>query len=78
MAWKAWLHNDRMSTSLGTPMVIPYLLLPNRFCPPGPAVRGRAGSDQEEIFSAPGEARRCGTADLSLSFLKAGIQNILF
>ena len=31
MAWKAWLHNDRMSTSLGTPMVIPYLLLPIGF-----------------------------------------------
>jgi TRAP-type C4-dicarboxylate transport system permease small subunit len=31
MAWKAWLHNDRMSTSLGTPMVIPYLLLPLGF-----------------------------------------------
>jgi TRAP-type C4-dicarboxylate transport system permease small subunit len=32
MAWKAWLHNDRMSTSLGTPMVIPYLFLPMGFC----------------------------------------------
>jgi TRAP-type C4-dicarboxylate transport system permease small subunit len=32
MAWQAWLHNDRMSTSLGTPMVIPYLLLPVGFC----------------------------------------------
>ncbi len=32
MAWKAWLHNDRMSTSLGTPMVIPYLFLPVGFC----------------------------------------------
>ncbi len=31
MAWKAWLHNDRMSTSLGTPMVIPYVLLPIGF-----------------------------------------------
>jgi len=31
MAWKAWLHNDRMSTSLGTPMVIPYLFLPIGF-----------------------------------------------
>ena len=31
MAWKAWVHNDRMSTSLGTPMVIPYLLLPVGF-----------------------------------------------
>jgi TRAP-type C4-dicarboxylate transport system permease small subunit len=31
MAWQAWLHNDRMSTSLGTPMVIPYLLLPVGF-----------------------------------------------
>jgi TRAP-type C4-dicarboxylate transport system permease small subunit len=31
MAWKAWQHNDRMSTSLGTPMVIPYLLLPIGF-----------------------------------------------
>jgi TRAP-type C4-dicarboxylate transport system permease small subunit len=31
MAWKAWLHNDRMSTSLGTPLVIPYLLLPIGF-----------------------------------------------
>jgi TRAP-type C4-dicarboxylate transport system permease small subunit len=32
VAWQAWLHNDRMSTSLGTPMVIPYLLLPVGFC----------------------------------------------
>lgn len=31
VAWQAWLHNDRMSTSLGTPMVIPYLLLPVGF-----------------------------------------------
>jgi TRAP-type C4-dicarboxylate transport system permease small subunit len=31
MAWRAWLHNDRMSTSLGTPMVIPYLFLPIGF-----------------------------------------------
>jgi TRAP-type C4-dicarboxylate transport system permease small subunit len=31
MAWKAWLHNDRMSTSLGTPMFIPYLFLPIGF-----------------------------------------------
>ncbi len=31
MAWKAWLHNDRMSTSLGTPLVIPYLFLPIGF-----------------------------------------------
>ncbi len=31
MAWKAFLHNDRMSTSLGTPMVIPYLFLPIGF-----------------------------------------------
>ena len=31
MAYKAWVHNDRMSTSLGTPMVIPYLFLPIGF-----------------------------------------------
>jgi len=31
MAWKAYLHNDRMSTTLGTPLVIPYLLLPVGF-----------------------------------------------
>jgi TRAP-type C4-dicarboxylate transport system permease small subunit len=38
MAWKgalvafqAWQHNDRMSTSLGTPLVIPYLFLPVGF-----------------------------------------------
>jgi TRAP-type C4-dicarboxylate transport system permease small subunit len=31
MAFQAWQHNDRMSTSLGTPMVIPYLLLPIGF-----------------------------------------------
>ena len=31
MAWQAWINNDRMSTSLGTPMVIPYLLLPVGF-----------------------------------------------
>lgn len=31
MAWQAWQHNDRMSTSLGTPMFIPYLFLPIGF-----------------------------------------------
>jgi TRAP-type C4-dicarboxylate transport system permease small subunit len=31
MAWQAWQNNDRMSTSLGTPMVIPYLFLPLGF-----------------------------------------------
>jgi TRAP-type C4-dicarboxylate transport system permease small subunit len=31
MAFHAWQHNDRMSTSLGTPLVIPYLLLPIGF-----------------------------------------------
>jgi TRAP-type C4-dicarboxylate transport system permease small subunit len=31
MAWQAWISNDRMSTSLGTPMVIPYLFLPAGF-----------------------------------------------
>jgi len=31
MAWTAWSHNDRMSTSLGTPMVIPYLFVPIGF-----------------------------------------------
>ncbi len=31
MAYVAWLHNDRMSTSLGTPLVIPYLFLPIGF-----------------------------------------------
>jgi TRAP-type C4-dicarboxylate transport system permease small subunit len=31
IAWQAWVSNDRMSTSLGTPMVIPYLILPIGF-----------------------------------------------
>ncbi len=31
MTWQAYQHNDRMSTSLGTPMVIPYLFLPLGF-----------------------------------------------
>jgi len=31
MAWAAYQHNDRMSTSLGTPMAIPYALLPIGF-----------------------------------------------
>jgi TRAP-type C4-dicarboxylate transport system permease small subunit len=31
MAFQAWEHNDRMSTSLGTPLAIPYLLLPIGF-----------------------------------------------
>lgn len=31
MAWQAWQHNDRMSTSLGTPMFIPYLFIPLGF-----------------------------------------------
>jgi TRAP-type C4-dicarboxylate transport system permease small subunit len=31
MAWAAYEHNDRMSTSLGTPLVIPYLFVPLGF-----------------------------------------------
>ncbi len=31
MALQAWQHNDRMSTSLGTPMFIPYLFIPLGF-----------------------------------------------
>lgn len=31
MAWAAYQHNDRMSTSLGTPLVIPYLFIPLGF-----------------------------------------------
>jgi len=31
MTWQAWQHDDRMSTSLGTPMFIPYLFLPIGF-----------------------------------------------
>jgi TRAP-type C4-dicarboxylate transport system permease small subunit len=31
MTWQAWQHNDRMSTSLGTPMFVPYLFLPLGF-----------------------------------------------
>ncbi|MHB8090716.1 MAG: TRAP transporter small permease [Syntrophales bacterium] len=31
MTMQAWQHHDRMSTSLGTPMFIPYLFLPLGF-----------------------------------------------
>ena len=31
MAWKAWQFNERMSTSLGTPMCIPYFFIPLGF-----------------------------------------------
>ena len=31
MAYTAWEHNDRMSTTLGTPLTIPYLFLPVGF-----------------------------------------------
>ncbi len=31
MAIQAWQHNDRMSTSLGTPLAIPYFFLPIGF-----------------------------------------------
>ena len=31
MAWAAYQHSDRMSTSLGTPMAIPYALIPIGF-----------------------------------------------
>jgi len=31
MAWAAYQHNDRMSTSLGTPLAIPYALIPIGF-----------------------------------------------
>ena len=31
MTWAAFQHNDRMSTSLGTPMAIPYALMPIGF-----------------------------------------------
>lgn len=55
MAYKAWLHNDRMSTSLGTPMVIPYLFLPVGFALLGLqyALLFRSRKEKEE---APPEA----------------------
>lgn len=31
MAWTAYEHNDRVSTTLGTPLVIPYLFIPLGF-----------------------------------------------
>jgi TRAP-type C4-dicarboxylate transport system permease small subunit len=31
MAWAAYQHSDRMSTSLGTPLAIPYLFIPLGF-----------------------------------------------
>jgi TRAP-type C4-dicarboxylate transport system permease small subunit len=31
MAWAAYQHNDRISTSLGTPLAIPYLFIPLGF-----------------------------------------------
>jgi len=31
MAWTACQHNDRLSTTLGTPLVIPYLFIPVGF-----------------------------------------------
>jgi TRAP-type C4-dicarboxylate transport system permease small subunit len=31
MTWAAFQHNDRMSTSLGTPLAIPYALMPIGF-----------------------------------------------
>jgi len=45
MAWKAWQHHDRMSTSLGTPMVIPYLFLPIGF--------GLLGFQYATLFKTP-------------------------
>lgn len=53
MAWKAWLHNDRMSTSLGTPMVIPYLLLPAGFALL--ALQYAAGLGELKKKSRPGD-----------------------
>ena len=31
MAWQAWQYNERVSSVLGTPMVLPYALLPIGF-----------------------------------------------
>lgn len=62
MAWTAFQHNDRMSTSLGTPMVIPYLFLPLGFGLLGLTYAGRlvAGGGATAPQAAPPPAAEVG------------------
>ncbi len=59
MALHAWQHNDRMSTSLGTPMVIPYLFLPVGFALLGiqylAFLKGKKEKPEETGGRPPGE-----------------------
>jgi TRAP-type C4-dicarboxylate transport system permease small subunit len=63
MAYKAWLHNDRMSTSLGTPMVIPYLFLPIGFALLGLqyALLFKSRKEKEEVPAKEGKTAEAKT-----------------
>ncbi|MCX5733581.1 MAG: TRAP transporter small permease [candidate division NC10 bacterium] len=56
MAWTAWQHNDRMSTSLGTPLWIPYLLLPVGFGLLGLTYAARLARGLSRRAARPGTA----------------------
>jgi TRAP-type C4-dicarboxylate transport system permease small subunit len=56
MAWAAYQHNDRMSTSLGTPLVIPYLFLPVGFGLLGLTYAARLGESFHGRAAAEGPA----------------------
>lgn len=56
MAWAAYQHNDRMSTSLGTPMAIPYALLPIGFALLGLTYAVRMVPLAAKAQAGPGQA----------------------
>jgi TRAP-type C4-dicarboxylate transport system permease small subunit len=57
MALHAWQHNDRMSTSLGTPMVIPYLFLPIGFALLGLQYLTLLGGKEKKALQTGGESK---------------------
>jgi TRAP-type C4-dicarboxylate transport system permease small subunit len=55
MTWAAFQHNDRMSTSLGTPLAIPYLFIPLGFGLLALTYAARLAADLAGPAGAPAE-----------------------
>jgi TRAP-type C4-dicarboxylate transport system permease small subunit len=56
MTWAAFQHNDRMSTSLGTPLAIPYALMPIGFGLLGLTYAARMASHSARAQTGSGPA----------------------
>lgn len=55
MTWAAFQHNDRMSTSLGTPLAIPYALIPIGFALLGLTYAARLVPRSTPVGAGPGQ-----------------------